>query len=97
MFLTDQPGTRQKAAEPVPFIKRKPSLAVIRCNAMLAYRPASNQGFADGYDVQNVLIPKNITPDRFDRIVEELRHDRKIDGILLVHPLPPQIRDYGTV
>ncbi|HIU87621.1 MAG TPA: bifunctional 5,10-methylenetetrahydrofolate dehydrogenase/5,10-methenyltetrahydrofolate cyclohydrolase [Candidatus Avilachnospira avistercoris] len=76
---------------------RKPKLVIVRCGERpedLAYeRNAIRRIRETGMEAESCVFPEDISDNVFLRAFGELNSDKRVDGILLMRPLPKQLNE----
>lgn len=88
---------REKLPAVETMLGRKPKLAIIRCGERaedLSYeRNAIKRVREAGMEAESIAFPEDISSNVFQRAFAELNGDKRIDGILLMRPLPAHLNE----
>lgn len=88
---------KEEAAEELKALGRVPRLAIIRVGEKpddISYeKGALKKMAAFGLDAESFVFPGDISHESFRESFEEINRDPSVDGILLLRPLPSQIRE----
>ena len=88
---------KEEAAEELKALGRVPRLAIIRVGEKpddISYeKGALKKMAAFGLEAESFVFPGDISHESFRESFEEINRDPSVDGILLLRPLPSQIRE----
>ena len=88
---------RERLSSVETMLGRKPKLAIIRCgerSSDITYeKNAARRVREFGMEAEAFVFPEDISDNIFLRSFNTLNEDKRIDGILLMRPLPPQLNE----
>ncbi len=88
---------REKLSSVETMLGRKPRLAIIRCGEKpsdLTYEKNAARRIREfGMEAESFVFPEDVSDNIFLRSFNALNEDKRIDGILLMRPLPPQLNE----